>query len=243
MCVCVCVFPLLLFLSFMYKYVANDRIFFTFDWFILLIYPNPTLFLWFYAVHNNRQDFVFNYLFDELSWLQYDFYFPFTFSSSFLFSFLFICNHLGINARVRISGISKVELSLEELELVLQTLVYDCRLEEVIEIKESIVSLIHRFLSILTILMMMSLFVCLLFYLLSVQWTFIFSYNINIIFYFYVYMYFLPTNIFKVRSSVLSYTGHSGSGQTMYKVAKNINPPNFLTESPCGVCPGKESYY
>jgi hypothetical protein len=37
----------------------------------------------------------------------------------------------GINARVRISGISKVELSLEELELVLQTLVYDCRLEEV----------------------------------------------------------------------------------------------------------------
>jgi hypothetical protein len=37
----------------------------------------------------------------------------------------------GINARVRISGISKVELSLEELELVLQTLVYDGRLEEV----------------------------------------------------------------------------------------------------------------
>jgi hypothetical protein len=32
---------------------------------------------------------------------------------------------------VRISGISKVELSLEELELVLQTLVYDGRLEEV----------------------------------------------------------------------------------------------------------------
>ena len=39
--------------------------------------------------------------------------------------------HSGINARVRISGISKVELSLEELELVLQTLVYDGRLEEV----------------------------------------------------------------------------------------------------------------
>jgi DNA-directed RNA polymerase III subunit RPC6 len=37
----------------------------------------------------------------------------------------------GINSRVRISGISKVELSLEELELVLQTLVYDGRLEEV----------------------------------------------------------------------------------------------------------------
>jgi hypothetical protein len=37
----------------------------------------------------------------------------------------------GINARVRISGISKVELSVEELELVLQTLVYDARLEEV----------------------------------------------------------------------------------------------------------------
>jgi hypothetical protein len=37
----------------------------------------------------------------------------------------------SINSRVRISGISKVELSLEELELVLQTLVYDGRLEEV----------------------------------------------------------------------------------------------------------------
>jgi DNA-directed RNA polymerase III subunit RPC6 len=76
----------------------------------------------------------------------------------------------GINARVRISGISKVELSIEELELVLQTLVYDARLEE-------------------------------------------------------------------VRSSVLSYTGHAGTGQTMYKVAKNINPPNYLTETPCGICP------
>ena len=40
----------------------------------------------------------------------------------------------GINARVRISGISKVELSLEELELVLQTLVYDGRLEEVSDV-------------------------------------------------------------------------------------------------------------
>jgi DNA-directed RNA polymerase III subunit RPC6 len=77
---------------------------------------------------------------------------------------------VAINARVRISGISKVELSLEELELVLQTLVYDGRLEE-------------------------------------------------------------------VRTSVLSYTGHTGTGQTMYKVSKNINPPNFLTETPCGVCP------
>eukprot|EP00596_Hydrurales_sp_CCMP1899_P002715 CAMPEP_0119035672 /NCGR_PEP_ID=MMETSP1177-20130426/2852_1 /TAXON_ID=2985 /ORGANISM="Ochromonas sp, Strain CCMP1899" /LENGTH=271 /DNA_ID=CAMNT_0006994297 /DNA_START=86 /DNA_END=898 /DNA_ORIENTATION=- len=77
---------------------------------------------------------------------------------------------VAINARVRISGISKVELSLEELELVLQTLVYDGRLEE-------------------------------------------------------------------VRTSVLSYTGHTGTGQTMYKVSKSINPPNFLTETPCGVCP------
>ena len=39
-----------------------------------------------------------------------------------------------INDRVRISGISKVELSLDELELVLQTLVYDGRLEEVSKI-------------------------------------------------------------------------------------------------------------
>ena len=39
---------------------------------------------------------------------------------------------------------------------------------------------------------------------------------------------------------MLSYTGHSGSGQTMYKVAKNINPPNFLTEAPCGACPGEK---
>lgn len=45
--------------------------------------------------------------------------------------FVFDFHYSGINARVRISGISKVELSLEELELVLQTLVYDCRLEEV----------------------------------------------------------------------------------------------------------------
>lgn len=36
-----------------------------------------------------------------------------------------------IHDRVRISGISKVELSLDELDLVLQTLVYDGRLEEV----------------------------------------------------------------------------------------------------------------
>ena len=46
--------------------------------------------------------------------------------------YVFNYENSGINARVRISGISKVELSLEELELVLQTLVYDCRLEEVI---------------------------------------------------------------------------------------------------------------
>ena len=38
---------------------------------------------------------------------------------------------VSINDRVRISGISKVELSMEELQLVLQTLVYDGRLEEV----------------------------------------------------------------------------------------------------------------
>eukprot|EP00607_Mallomonas_marina_P003414 CAMPEP_0182433336 /NCGR_PEP_ID=MMETSP1167-20130531/62560_1 /TAXON_ID=2988 /ORGANISM="Mallomonas Sp, Strain CCMP3275" /LENGTH=255 /DNA_ID=CAMNT_0024621907 /DNA_START=178 /DNA_END=945 /DNA_ORIENTATION=+ len=37
----------------------------------------------------------------------------------------------SIGERVRISGISKVELSLDELELVLQTLVYDGHLEEV----------------------------------------------------------------------------------------------------------------
>ena len=37
----------------------------------------------------------------------------------------------SINDKVRISGISKVELSMEELELVMQTLVYDGRLEEV----------------------------------------------------------------------------------------------------------------
>ena len=65
----------------------------------------------------------------------------FTYSSLFfllliyvLFNYLFfyfIFHFQGINARVRISGISKVELSLEELELVLQTLVYDGRLEEV----------------------------------------------------------------------------------------------------------------
>ena len=37
----------------------------------------------------------------------------------------------SINERVRISGISKIELSLEELGMVLQTLVMDGRLEEV----------------------------------------------------------------------------------------------------------------
>jgi DNA-directed RNA polymerase III subunit RPC6 len=37
----------------------------------------------------------------------------------------------NVNDRVRISGITKIELSLEELELVVQTLIYDGRLEEV----------------------------------------------------------------------------------------------------------------
>jgi hypothetical protein len=41
----------------------------------------------------------------------------------------------------------------------------------------------------------------------------------------------------QVRSSVLMLTGHASSGQTMYKVAKNMNPPNYLTETPCGMCP------
>jgi DNA-directed RNA polymerase III subunit RPC6 len=37
----------------------------------------------------------------------------------------------NVNDRVRISGITKIELSLEELELVVQTLIYDGRLEVV----------------------------------------------------------------------------------------------------------------
>jgi hypothetical protein len=37
----------------------------------------------------------------------------------------------SISERVRISGIANVELSTEEIELVLQTLIYDGRLEEV----------------------------------------------------------------------------------------------------------------
>ena len=56
------------------------------------------------------------------------------FASILIYSILLYYCILGINARVRISGISKVELSLEELELVLQTLVYDGRLEEVRQI-------------------------------------------------------------------------------------------------------------
>jgi len=36
-----------------------------------------------------------------------------------------------ISEKVRISGISKIELSMEELELVVNTLVYDFRLEEI----------------------------------------------------------------------------------------------------------------
>lgn len=54
--------------------------------------------------------------------------------SSFIVSFIKsqgMADVSVINERVRISGISKVELSIEELELVLQTLVYDGRLEEV----------------------------------------------------------------------------------------------------------------
>jgi DNA-directed RNA polymerase III subunit RPC6 len=39
----------------------------------------------------------------------------------------------SVDAMVKVSGISKVELSQEELELVLQTLVFDGRLEEVRE--------------------------------------------------------------------------------------------------------------
>jgi DNA-directed RNA polymerase III subunit RPC6 len=42
-----------------------------------------------------------------------------------------MCDVDGINNQVRISGIAKVELAIDELELVLQTLVYDGRLEEV----------------------------------------------------------------------------------------------------------------
>lgn len=75
----------------------------------------------------------------------------------------------SISERVRISGISKVELSLEELGLVLQTLVYDGRLEE-------------------------------------------------------------------VQSAVVMLTGQAG-GQTMYKASRSVNPPNFFSEIPCGVCP------
>lgn len=75
----------------------------------------------------------------------------------------------SISERVRISGISKVELSLEELGLVLQTLVYDGKLEE-------------------------------------------------------------------VQSAVVMLTGQA-AGQTMYKVSRSVNPPNFFSEIPCGVCP------
>jgi DNA-directed RNA polymerase III subunit RPC6 len=39
-----------------------------------------------------------------------------------------------IHDRVRISGITRIELSMDELELVVQTLIYDGRLEEVSEL-------------------------------------------------------------------------------------------------------------
>ena len=47
-----------------------------------------------------------------------------------------------IAGRIRISGISKVELSQDELELVIQTLVYDGRLEEV---RGSLLAMTNRF--------------------------------------------------------------------------------------------------
>jgi DNA-directed RNA polymerase III subunit RPC6 len=63
----------------------------------------------------------------------------------------------------------QIELSQEEIELVLSTLVYDGRLEE-------------------------------------------------------------------VQSSVLLLTGYA-TGKKMYKASKMIRTPNYLTETPCGVCP------
>jgi DNA-directed RNA polymerase III subunit RPC6 len=52
-----------------------------------------------------------------------------------------MCDIDAINDQVRISGISKVELSIDELELVLQTLVYDGRLEDV---KSSVLILTNK---------------------------------------------------------------------------------------------------
>eukprot|EP01038_Epipyxis_sp_PR26KG_P005909 gene5909-8152_t len=75
----------------------------------------------------------------------------------------------GICDKIRISGISKVELSIEEIGQVVNTLVYDGRLEE-------------------------------------------------------------------VQSSVLLMTGYATT-KKMFKINRNINPPNFLTATPCGVCP------
>mmetsp|Transcript_3882 Transcript_3882/g.5337 ORF Transcript_3882/g.5337 Transcript_3882/m.5337 type:complete len:307 (+) Transcript_3882:18-938(+) len=75
----------------------------------------------------------------------------------------------SISDKVRISGISTVELSPQEIELIVNTLVYDGRLET-------------------------------------------------------------------VQSSVLLYTGYAAT-KKMFKVGKSMNPPDFLTEVPCGVCP------
>ena len=39
-----------------------------------------------------------------------------------------------------------------------------------------------------------------------------------------------------MQSSVLLLTGYA-TAKKMYKVSKNMNPPDHLTEVPCGVCP------
>ena len=44
------------------------------------------------------------------------------------------------------------------------------------------------------------------------------------------------TSISQVQSSVLLLTGQS-TAKRMYKVSKAMDPPDFLTEIPCGVCP------
>ena len=80
-----------------------------------------------------------------------------------------MCDLNHISEKIRTSGISRVELSQEEVEMVVSTLVYDGRLEQ-------------------------------------------------------------------VQHSVMLITGY-GTHQKLYKCSRTIRTENYLTASPCGVCP------